>query len=48
MLAISVFVFESQQVRFIGTPEKLEWVAADIVAILYPQADSLPLLQLSG
>ncbi|MEH1782773.1 MULTISPECIES: BRO family protein [unclassified Nostoc] len=40
MLAISVFVFESQQVRFIGTPEKLEWVAADIVAILYPQADS--------
>lgn len=32
-------MFESQQVRFVGTPEKLEWVAADIVAILYPQAD---------
>ena len=40
MSDLSVFVFESQQVRFIGTPEKLEWVAADIVAILYPQADS--------
>ncbi|MCC5633796.1 hypothetical protein LC613_40985 [Nostoc sphaeroides CHAB 2801] len=48
MSDLSVFVFESQEVRFVGTPEKLEWVAADIVAILYPQADSLPLLQLSG
>ncbi|MBD6621019.1 hypothetical protein FNW02_36170 [Komarekiella sp. 'clone 1'] len=40
MSNLSVFVFESQQVRFVGTAEKLEWVAADIVAILYPQADS--------
>lgn len=40
MSDLSVFVFESQEVRFVGTPEKLEWVAADIVAILYPQADS--------
>jgi prophage antirepressor-like protein len=40
MSNLSVFVFESQQVRFVGTPEKPEWVAADILAILYPQADS--------
>jgi prophage antirepressor-like protein len=40
MSNLSVFVFESQHVRFVGTPEKPEWVAADIVAILYPQADS--------
>ncbi|NDJ26059.1 hypothetical protein GS682_31670 [Nostoc sp. B(2019)] len=40
MSNLSVFEFESHQVRFVGTAEKLEWVAADIVAILYPQADS--------
>jgi prophage antirepressor-like protein len=40
MSELSAFVFESQEVRFVGTPKKLEWVAADIVAILYPQADS--------
>lgn len=40
MSNLSVFLFESQEVRFVGTAEKLEWVAADIVAILYPQADS--------
>ncbi|MCC5655310.1 MAG: hypothetical protein ACYTXT_35380 [Nostoc sp.] len=34
MSDLSVFVFESQQVRFVGTPEKPEWVAADIVALL--------------
>ncbi|MCC5623980.1 BRO family protein [Nostoc sp. CHAB 5715] len=39
MSDLSVFVFESQEVRFVGTPEKPEWVAADIVAILYPRAD---------
>ncbi len=32
-------MFKSQQVRFVGTAEKLEWVAANIIAILYPQAD---------
>lgn len=34
MSDLSVFVFESQQVRFVGTPEKPEWVAADVCAIL--------------
>ncbi|MBD2302863.1 BRO family protein [Nostoc sp. FACHB-190] len=34
MSNLSVFVFESQEVRFVGTPEKLEWVAADVCAIL--------------
>ena len=27
------------QVRFVGTPETLEWVAADVVAVLYPDVD---------
>jgi prophage antirepressor-like protein len=40
MSNLSVFEFEGREVRFVGTAEKLEWVAADIVAILYPQADS--------
>ncbi|MBD2527546.1 hypothetical protein [Nostoc sp. FACHB-133] len=34
MSDLSVFVFESQQVRFVGTLEKPEWVAADACAIL--------------
>ncbi|WP_193200822.1 hypothetical protein [Nostoc sp. MG11] len=34
MSELSVFVFESQQVRFVGTAEKSEWVAADVCAIL--------------
>ncbi|WP_375513476.1 Bro-N domain-containing protein [uncultured Nostoc sp.] len=34
MSDLSIFVFESQQVRFVGTPEKPEWVAADVCAIL--------------
>lgn len=34
MSNLSVFVFESQQVRFVGTVEKPEWVAADVCAIL--------------
>lgn len=31
--------FEGCQVRFVGTVEKPEWVAADVVAVLYPEAD---------
>lgn len=34
MSNLSIFVFESQQVRFVGTAEKPEWVAADICACL--------------
>jgi len=32
-------IFQDQEVRFVGTPDRPEWVAADIVAILYPEAD---------
>ncbi len=32
-------MFNGQEVRFVGTPEKPEWVARDIVAVLYPDAD---------
>lgn len=39
MADLLTFQFEGREVRFVGTAEKLEWVAADIVAILYPQAD---------
>ncbi|VEP16241.1 hypothetical protein H1P_4220001 [Hyella patelloides LEGE 07179] len=38
MSNLSIFTFETQQVRFVGTEEKPEWIAADIVAILYPTA----------
>jgi len=38
MSSLTVFQFESQEVRFVGTVEKPEWVAADIIAILYPEA----------
>lgn len=31
--------FESWEVRFVGTAETPEWVARDIVAVLYPEAD---------
>ncbi|BBD70755.1 prophage antirepressor [Nostoc commune NIES-4072] len=34
MSDLSIFVFESQEIRFVGTPEKPEWVAADVCAIL--------------
>ncbi|MBD2526758.1 BRO family protein [Nostoc sp. FACHB-133] len=34
MSDLSVFVFESQEVRFVGTLEKPEWIAADVCAIL--------------
>ncbi|AUB44493.1 Prophage antirepressor (plasmid) [Nostoc flagelliforme CCNUN1] len=34
MSDLSVFVFEAQQVRFVGTVEKPEWVASDVCAIL--------------
>ncbi len=38
MSNLSIFTFERQEVRFVGTKEKPEWIAADIVAILYPTA----------
>lgn len=38
MSNLSVFQFQDQDVRFVGTPEIPEWVAADIVNILYPDA----------
>ena len=31
---VTVFAFEGQQVRFVGTSEKPEWVAADVCGIL--------------
>lgn len=34
MSDLTIFVFESTEVRFVGTLEKLEWVAADVCAIL--------------
>jgi prophage antirepressor-like protein len=32
------FEFEGQEIRFVGTAEVPEWVGADIVAVLYPEA----------
>lgn len=34
MSNLSIFIFESQQVRFVGTAENPEWVAADVCACL--------------
>ncbi len=36
---LAIFQFEQNEVRFVGTPEKLEWVASDVVSVLYPEAD---------
>lgn len=35
---IQPFQFEGLEVRFVGTVEVPEWVGADIVAVLYPEA----------
>ena len=32
------FSDEAWQIRFVGTSEKPEWVASDVVAVLYPAA----------
>jgi prophage antirepressor-like protein len=37
---LSIFTFESREIRFVGTAEAPEWVAADILTVLYPEADS--------
>lgn len=38
---LSTFIFDNgREVRFVGTVEEPEWVARDIVAVLYPEADS--------
>lgn len=38
MSNLTVFNFESKEVRFVGTADIPEWVASDVVAILYPEA----------
>jgi prophage antirepressor-like protein len=38
MSDLSIFTFEEQEIRFVGTEEKPEWIASDIVAVLYPSA----------
>lgn len=37
--SIQLFDFNGSELRFVGTPERPEWVARDILAILYPNAD---------
>lgn len=39
MSDLTIFQFGSQEIRFVGTPEKPEWVATDVVAALYPETD---------
>lgn len=34
------FEFDGTEIRFVGSPEIPEWVAADIVAILYPNSEA--------
>lgn len=38
MSEIQPFQFEGLEIRFVGTIETPEWVSADIVAVLYPEA----------
>ena len=35
-----IFKFQGHRVRFVGTPEKPEWVAADVIEVLYPDSKS--------
>lgn len=32
-------VFQGHTVRFVGTADKPEWVAADVIKVLYPLAE---------
>ena len=34
MSNLSIFTFEHQQVRFVGTAEQPEWIAADVGEVL--------------
>lgn len=40
MSELQNFLFQEQEVRFVGTTEAPEWIGSDIVAILYPEVDS--------
>lgn len=40
MSNIQFFQFQKSEVRFVGTPEVPEWVAADVVAVLNPEVES--------
>lgn len=35
---LQLFAYEGREIRFVGTPENPEWVAADVVHVLYPKA----------
>ena len=39
MTNLAFQIFQNQEIRFVGTADRPEWVAADIIAILYPDAD---------
>jgi len=36
MIRLSVFNFENQEVRFVGTPDQPGWVTSNIVEVFYP------------
>lgn len=46
MSNLSVFRFETQEVRFVGTAEDLWWVASDICAILHHSNPSMAIARL--
>lgn len=39
MSDLQPFEFEGEEIRFVGDPDKPECVGADMVAVLYPEAD---------
>ena len=39
MTNLAFQIFQNHEIRFVGTADRPEWVAADVVAILYPDAD---------
>ena len=39
MSELQNFLFEGQEIRFVGTSEVPEWIGSDVVAILYPEVD---------
>ena len=39
MTNLAFQIFQNHEIRFVGTADRPEWVAADILAILYPEAD---------
>lgn len=40
MSELQPFEFDGEEIRFVGDPDKPECIGADMIAVLYPEAES--------